>query len=237
MPKLVTPVLVCVLLAACGGGSGNSAPSTYAFVPPVLNSQRLYSESIVDSSNNTIDISYTDTTTAVNSDGSFTVQQQAAGATPVVVDGVNWDVQDESIENNASGQTVSYSYVNSSNATVTCTETPHGAGPDFPVSLGMTWTLTYQLSCNGGTPVTYVQNGTVVDVEQVTVPAGTFNALRFDSTLTWTDAQGTQRTQTITNWRDIVTLASVKQSVTISYAGTMPTTAYALSREVELASD
>jgi hypothetical protein len=82
-----------------------------------------------------------------------------------------------------------------------------------------------------------VQNGTVVDVEQVTVAAGTFTALRLVSTLTWTDSAGTQRTQSITNWRDVASSVSVKQSISISYAGTLPTTAYALSREIQLASD
>jgi hypothetical protein len=238
MRRVVTlSMMSAALLSACGGDSGDGSTAVYGFVPPVLNSQRLYSETIVDSANNSIDISYTDTVTAVNADGSYSVVQAAAGVTPIVVDGVDWDVQNETVQDNASGQTTAYSYLNSANVMVSCTETPHGSGPDYPLTVGMTWSLSYQLSCNGGTPTQYVQNGTVVDVEQVTVAAGTFNTLRLQSTLTWTDAQGTQRTQSITNWRDIASSVSVMQSISISYAGTLPTSAYALSREIQLTSD
>jgi hypothetical protein len=67
--------------------------------------------------------------------------------------------------------------------TGTCTYDPNGSGPPFPVSVGQTWQLQYTLSCNGSAPITYTQDGTVVDAEPVTVPAGTFNALKFLSTL------------------------------------------------------
>jgi hypothetical protein len=82
--------------------------------------------------------------------------------------------------------------------------------------------------------VSYAQTGTVVDDESVTVPAGTFNAIKLESTLTWTDAQGTRRTQTVINWRDVLTSISVKQSISIAYSGTLPTTGYAVSREIIL---
>ena len=85
---------------------------------------------------------------------------------------------------------------------------------------GVTWTLDYTFGCGTQGAIAYVQNGTVVDVESVTVPAGTFNAIKLQSTITWTDALGTTRVQTVTNWRDVLTLGSVKESVTIAYAGT-----------------
>jgi hypothetical protein len=70
----------------------------------------------------------------------------------------------------------------------------------------------------------------------VSVPAGTFNAIKLQSTISWTDAQGTMRTQTITNWRDVLTSVSVKQSVSIAYAGTLPTNGYPVSRQIVLQS-
>jgi hypothetical protein len=81
-----------------------------------------------------------------------------------------------------------------------------------------------------------VQNGTVVDVESITVPAGTFNAIKLQSTISWTDALGTMRTQTVTSRRDVLTLVSVKESVTIAYAGTLPITGYPVSEETVLQS-
>jgi hypothetical protein len=54
-------------------------------------------------------------------------------------------------------------------------------------------------------PVSYTQSGSVVDVEAVTVPVGTFTAIKLQSTVTWTSPGGATRTQTVTNWRDVAT--------------------------------
>ena len=83
---------------------------------------------------------------------------------------------------------------------------------------------------------TYEQTGSVVDVESVTVPAGTFSALKLQSTVTWTDSQGTTRTETVTNWRDTATSHSVKENITVVVGGTPPTTGYPVSRKYVLES-
>jgi hypothetical protein len=107
---------------------------------------------------------------------------------------------------------------------------PHGSGPDWPVRVGETWRLEYVFACGTSTPVTYSQTGEVVDVETITVPAGTFSALKLQSALTWTDVAGTTRTETVTNWRDIFTSYSVKMEISIAVSGTAPATGYAVSR-------
>jgi hypothetical protein len=84
--------------------------------------------------------------------------------------------------------------------------------------------------------VSYTQQGTMVDVESITVPAGTFTALKLQSTVTWTDAGGTTRIQTIINWRDTATLYSLKQQISIAVSGNLPTTGYPVSRSIELQS-
>jgi carbohydrate-binding DOMON domain-containing protein len=68
-------------------------------------------------------------------------------------------------------------------------------------------------------PITYSQMGSVIDVELVTVPAGTFSAIKLQSTLTWTDTLGTTRTQTVTNWRDVATSIWVKEEISYAYSG------------------
>jgi hypothetical protein len=238
MRKLILLTFIfSVSLASCGGDS--DAPSydakSYGFVPQALHTQRVYQETIVDNQNNTIDISYTDTVSAVNSDGTYAVVQSNAG--PVVIDGVNWAVRNETQQHNNLGQMTGYSYVNPKGETVTCTATPHGEGPDLPLTVSMTWSIDFQVNCSDGSQVAYEQNGGVSDIESVTVPAGTFMALKVMSLLSWTDAQGTERFQNITNWRDTVTMASVKETVTVGYAETLPQKAYAVSREIELTSD
>jgi hypothetical protein len=234
------PLAVWLLLplAGCGGGSGDSSsPGTsYSFVLPPLNSTRIYTETIIDNAKNTINVGFSDTVTSVNPDGSYVMLSEDPSHATVIVNGTDYSILTETINVNNSGQATSYVYTAADASIVTCTYDPHGSGPDFPVSVGAMWTLGYTFACGTQTPVTYSQKGTVVDVESVTVPAGTYSALKLESTLTWTDPAGTTRTQTITNWRDVNTSISVKQEITIAYSGTIPANGYAVSREILLQS-
>jgi hypothetical protein len=238
--RLVIGAALAAGLVGCGGGSdeggSGSGATVYGFATPVLNSQRAYSETIVDNQNNIINLSYTVTVTAVNPDGSFTVEQADPSNQSLVVDGTSYAILTETINLNNNGQDISYNYTDAGSVSVICIYTPNGPGPNFPVTVGMPWTLDYSLSCGTQPAIAYVQTGTVVDVESVSVPAGTFNAIKLQSTISWTDAQGTTRTQTITNWRDVLTSVSVKQSISIAYAGTLPTNGYPVSREIVLQS-
>jgi hypothetical protein len=225
-------------LVGCGGGGGGAAstPGTgtsYAFIRPVLNSTRIYSETIVDNSNNTIAIGFSDTVMTVNTDGTYVVLFQPSNPT-AIVNGTNYGGPPETQTFNTSGQETLDVFTSSK--AYTCNFDPHGSGPEFPVQVGMSWSLDYTYSCNGGASISYVQAGTVLDVESVTVPAGTFSAIKLQSTLTWTDAQGTTRTQTIANWRDVATSISVKQQISVAYSGSLPTTGYPVSREILLES-
>ncbi|HEX2790010.1 MAG TPA: hypothetical protein VHN17_06235 [Steroidobacteraceae bacterium] len=223
-------------LAACGGGSGSASGSstTYRFVTPVLNSTRTYSETIIDNLNYTIEAGFSDTVTAVNPDGSYVMLSQDPNHETLIVNGTNYSIVTETGQYNSSGQETSYTYVATDGSLVMCTYDPHGDGPDFPLSIGSMWMLGFTFACGSQTPVTYTQDGTVVDLESVTVPAGTYSALKLESTVTWTDLQGTTRTQTITNWRDVSTMISVKQEISIAYSGALPATGYAVSREILL---
>ena len=232
----ILPFAALALVSCGGGGGAASTPGTgtsYAFIRPVLNSTRTYSETIVDNSNNTIAIGLSDTVMTVNSDGTYVVLFQPSNPS-VIVNGTNYGGPPETETFNTSGQETVDVYT--SGTAYTCNFDPHGSGPDFPVQVGMSWSLDYTYSCNGGAPITYAQSGTVSDVESVTVPAGIFSAIKLQSTLTWTDAQGTTRTQTVANWRDVVPSISVKQEISIAYSGTLPTIGYALSREILLES-
>jgi hypothetical protein len=231
----MTPgVAAAVLLSSCGGGGDATPGTSYPFVAPVLNSVRTYSDSIKDSSGNTIDFTITTQVTSVISDGSYTETTSSPDG-PNSVDGIAYGIPEDGIYNNQ-GQEISYSYPISAGGTGTCTFDPHGSGPPFPLSVGQTWQLPYTYSCNGSAPTSYVQSGTVSDLESVTVPAGTFNALKLQSTVTWTDSQGTTRQESVTNWRDVETLRSVKQVHTFTLSGTPPTGTYVVSETQELQS-
>ena len=234
--------VVALSVVGCGGGGGlgsstSGSGTPYPFVAPASGVVRLYSEVVIDNSNNTINIGYSDMTTNVNPDGSYGADVQSTTGASTIVNGTNYAVTDENGSYSASGQEVSYTFTGASGALVSCTYDPHANGPDFPVEVGQTWQIQYTLSCDdGAATISYQQNGSVVDVESVTVPAGTFTALKFESTVNWTNAQGTVRTETITNWRDTKTLYTLKQQITIAVSGTPPVNGYPVSRAIELES-
>jgi hypothetical protein len=222
-----------VLLGSCGG-SGMTSGTSYPFVTPALNSVRTYSETYMDSSGNTINYTLQTQITSVDPDGSYTETTSSPDGVNTI-DGITYGTPINGSYNDQ-GQEINYTYPTSNGGTGTCTYDPNGSGPPFPVSVGQTWQLQYTLSCNGSAPINYTQDGTVVDAEPVTVPAGTFNALKFQSTLTWTDSEGTTRQNSVTNWRDIETLRSVKQLHTYTLSGTPPTGDYLVSSTQELQS-
>jgi hypothetical protein len=234
--------LVTASLTACGGGGeeGSSSGGTgtsYAFVPPVVGSSRVYSETIVDNSNNTIEgLAYMKTVESVAADGTITEQQQETTGASASINGTIYSIATETQVYNSFGRETSYTYTESDGSPGTCTYSPREGGPVPPLQVGQTWQLNYTLTCNANPAIDYTQNGSVVDVESVTVPAGTYTALKLQSTIVWTDSAGTTHTQTTTNWLDTASFHSVKESDTFVDSGTMPTNGYAVSREIDLSS-
>jgi hypothetical protein len=239
---------VCVTtlacLAACGGNSDGSGDAintpgsgtSYAFVPPVVDSSRIYAETIVDNSNNTIMEGYSVTVTAVAADGTITEQQQSTIPTGNTVNGTDYSVLTETETFNDFGRETGYAYTDPDGAQGTCTYTPYAGGPTPPLTVGQSWQIDYNQACNGNPGIDYSQRGNVMDVESVTAPAGTFTALKLQSTTSWTDTHGTTHLETATNWLDVVTFHSVKQSITYASGGTLPTNGYAVSRQIVLQS-
>jgi hypothetical protein len=236
LSKFAAAAATAMLVTACNGGDNSVAPTTYNYVAPPVNFQRVYAETIIDNSNNTINESYSQSVTDVNSDGSYVLLQDPNSET-VVVDGTTYSIPTETIDVNNESQDTSYSELNADGSVLTCTYSPHGPGPGYPLTVGATWTIQYTVTCGTAAPVTHTQNGNVLDIESVTVPAGTYTALKLQSTDTYTDANGTTITETTTNWRDVDTLFSVQRNVTLVYSGTLPATGYPVSRQIELQSE
>ncbi len=235
---------LCVMsasLAACGGsglgGSNTSGTGTqYAFVPPVVNSSRVYSETVVDNSSNTINgIGYMQTVQSVAANGTITEQQQATTSVGTV-NGTNYTVLDEAEDFNNFGRETQYTYTESNGTPVTCTYSPYAGGPTPPLKVGQTWQIDFSIACNSNPAIHYSQTGSIVDVESVTVPAGTFTVLKWQVSTVWTDNNGTTHTQTTINWIDTASFHSVKESIGIVYGGTLPVNGYPVSREIELQS-
>ncbi len=233
--------LLMASLVACGGGgsSGSGAhppvDRLFLYVVPQVNAQRIYSLTIIDNSSNTINETLRETVTAVNPDGSFVYKQDDPTHTSVTVNGTTYTIDTAIVIDTNSGQELSYVYTPSGGSLTTCTNNPHGRGPDYPLSFGSIWSFSFTRTC-GVSAIVYSQTGSVVGLESVTVPAGTFSALKLQSTVSWTNPQGTTFTETLTNWRDASTGYSVKEVVSTTYNGTVPTNGYAASVTRELQS-
>lgn len=228
--------LLSILMAGCGGSSGSESGASYSFVTPKLNSEAIYAYTIVDNSNNTINQIVRDTITAVNADGSYVFVHDDPVHDSITVNGATYSTLTESITVNSSGQHLSYSFASASGVLTPCTVTPHGAGPTYPITIGQSWALSYSITCGAFTTTTYLDAGTVAGVESVVVPQGTFMAVKLQSILSWTDPNGTVRTEAITTWRDVTTEVVVKRTIDIQYSGTALVTGHPVSTTLVLQS-
>jgi len=235
-PKLniICVVAMPCLLAACGGGGSSSASpdsANYHFVIPQLNSQRVYAETIVDNSKNTINLSFTETVIAVSSDGTYQVLKQDPSNNSVTINGTSYSIQPTVTTYNSSGQPLSS--VNNSTK-VSCTYTPFGPGITYPIELGDTFSSVYNETCGSAT-IAYTQSGAAVTAQSVTVPAGLFQTLVLKSSISFTDASGIAHGQTIATYRDASTgsLIEYQESDTES---PKPSNGFATSITIELES-
>jgi hypothetical protein len=239
--KAICGVCLTILtgLAACGGNGDTNAPgsgTSYQFVSPIVDSSRAYTETIVDNSNNTIIVGYMVTVTAVAADGVITEEQQSTTGGGNIIDGTDYSIPTETVTYNAFGREIGYTYPESDGSEGSCVYTPYAGGPMPPLTVGQTWQINYTRACNGNPSIDYSQQGNVTAVESVAVPAGMFTALKLQSTITWTDLAGTTHLETATNWLDIATFHTVKQSISYQYSGALPTAGYAVSRQIVLQS-
>jgi hypothetical protein len=231
------------VLAGCGGGGGggggaagsSAAATSYAFVTPALGAQQVYAQTVIDNSSNTILETVRDTVTAVHADGSFDYVQDDPTGNSVTVNGTLYAITTETLTVSNAGETESTTYTPTGfTSPLTCVYATGGVSARYPHSVGQSWNFTYTVTCAGYAPSTYSQVGSVVDVESVTVAAGTFTALKTLNTLTGTNASGTTTTQTITTWRDTVTSLVVKRTTSYSYSGTQPVNGYPVLVTLEL---
>jgi hypothetical protein len=148
--KLAILAAAIAAAAGCGGrqdSTGDGSGTAYDFVPPKLGSTRSYSETIVDNSNNTINIGYADETTAVQSDGSYSQLSMSSTGNSTIVNGTNYATPTENQNYDAMGRETSYNYTASGDMPVSCTFAPHGSGPNYLVMVGET--CNYQLARRG----------------------------------------------------------------------------------------
>lgn len=229
-------------LAACGGGGGDSATSpatsgttTYAFVTPTVGARDTFTTTTVDDSNNTITGGYEETVASVASDGSYTLSQVDPSGASVTVNGLLYRFDPRVTSFDASGHEMAIE-ITRPTGVVDCTLATQAGGHVVPWYVGQAWTQSLTESCSPGASIAYALVGQVTSYESVTVPAGTFMALKVVSTQTWTDPTGQTVVETITHWADPAhSLFTLKTIYSLARSGTVPAH-YTVSETIELAS-
>jgi hypothetical protein len=234
--------LGCVL-AACGGGTDDGASAgppvgatTYSQVTPVAGASDVYGTVAVDDSNNTIAGTYTQRVASVNADGSYVLTQVDPTNTSVVVNGIDYHFDAAVLDFDGKGHETGASFTAADGAVQTCTFTTESGGHALPWWVGQTFALALQESCNPGSTQLFQEAGSVASLESVTVPAGTFMALKLTITQQWTDASGQNVTEQITEWSDPAHwLFTIKRTIAYTRSGNVPAH-YVNSQTVELQS-
>lgn len=213
--KLVCLSIMMIFAVSCGGGGGSSktgdasaggAPTsspTYYFLFPEINTQHTFSRTIVDNLGNTINQVIAEVIIAVNyQNGSFVFVRGDPTHNSITAGGTDYSIPTTTNYANNSDQNTSYTYINNG-STVTCTYNPHAEGPTYPLSVGNTWSSSWNFSCGNSVPINYTESGSIVGTESMTIPAGTFMTFKVQSTIAWTNASGTTFTDTRIIWRDV----------------------------------
>lgn len=224
---LFAGLFVSTLCAGCGGGGSGisaSAPppaaAAYTFAHPTAGAHLVYGDTLIDNLSNTINRTLATDVTALNADGSFATREQDPSGSHVVSGTVDHTFYPTDNTVNAAGQRVAWSVTGAAGNTVSCSVTAGHAGAPSPLTVGQSWSASYTEVCGAGAGIDYTQSGTLMGVETLTVPAGTFSAFKFLSTTAWT-VNGRTTTATVTRWRDASAADSriLKTLAIFTYAG------------------
>ena len=107
--------------------------------------------------------SYTDTTTLLNSDDSYEISRTRGGPVSRIMSFT------------AIGHRTKQHFPPLG---VTCTYTPPRVYIDFPLHFGKRWTSAWEYACDNGNRERAALSGQAVALERITVPAGTFDAIK-----------------------------------------------------------
>ena len=247
-------IAACSLVAACGGNDTAAPPppppaaQSFNYYPPALGETAIWSRTLTDSLGTSVAMQIRRHVTAANDSGGVEFTYDDPTATDVVEDGITFRTTPEVAEVDANGSTTTYTNTNVDGTQITCT---YGAATSSAgvarqlaaqalrhaesfVRIGDSWTSTYTITCGSGAPVTYTSNAAVEPLEGVTVPAGTFQAVKEIVNVSYT-VGNVQYANGETLWRDPAhSLTSVK--LDISYARSDSSAPYVTHETRELLS-
>jgi hypothetical protein len=230
--KLAMTAAAVSCVAACGGsndgaGTGPDTPpagaTTYAQGTPAVGATDVFVTAKVDESANTINGSFTQRVASVGADGSYTLTQLDPSGTALVVNGIDYHFDPATLNFDGQGHETSVDVTLENGATQACTFTPQSGGHASPWWVGQSYAQTVQENCTPGSLELLTLSGAVVALESVTVPAGTFMALKLQSTESWTDANGQSVTENVIHWVDPAhSLFTIKTQISYIRGGVVP---------------
>lgn len=205
-------LLAAILLAACGGGnsssSGATAPTTGTVAKRVsVGDVYTYSRRDTTVGGATSTYLFSREYQVVNDDGSSIDVETFSDAFAATVTSVsaNGGVTASTLKNDAAAR---------------CTYSPENIGAASPYQVGKAWDNSWTQTC-GSTVTRGTNKGSIVAMESVTVPAGTFNAFKEVYVITTqqtTPASDQVTTSNITCWRDADLKQYVKCDFALSYS-------------------
>ena len=234
---------IAVLAAACVvdacGGGGAAAPgtpesATYGFATPTLGARDVFQTTTIDDASNSIPGVYEEVVASVDSGGAYTLSQDDPTGSSLTVNGITYRFDPRVLSYDGRGHETAVAITEPSGR-VDCTLVTQAGGHELPWYVGQSWTQILGETCNGA-PTTFSLAGQVASYESVTVPAGTFMALKLVSTQSWTDSSGQNIVETITHWADPAhSLFTLKSIISYARSGVVPAH-YVVSETIELTS-
>lgn len=227
LSNLIFSLLAAAFLTACGGGSSSSSDSpttvTYSFITPKVGAQLVFANTLVDNLSNTINRTLVENITAVNPDGTFTTSWIDPSNNSITTGVVNHTFYPQTSGDNSVAQKLNLTVTPPTGSPTNCVFSPHAGGASSPLTAGQNWAFSFTDTCGASSPIAFTESGTFVGTESITVPAGTFNAYKFQSTTTYT-LGGTTTTESVTQWRNAANTdsRSLKLVINYTYSGTAP---------------
>lgn len=140
-----------------------AAGPSYSPAAPAVGASATYNVTDLLLDGQTQTSSYTDMTTLLNADGSYEVSRTRSGLVARIM------------SYTAAGHRARQHFPL---LPVTCTYTPPRVYIDFPLHFGKRWTSGWVYQCDNGNRERAALSGQAVALERVTVPAGTFDAIK-----------------------------------------------------------
>jgi len=217
----------CAMLAACGGDGGSpapapapspAAPTVFSYVPPAIGETDVWTLTQTDSLGSSVSMQLRQRVTDGSDSGGRVFAYDDPTGTRVEQDGLTFWVEPQTANISAVGNTIDYTWTSTTGVQTTCvygSASSNTGGSiqaaDRAVALsalrlqslkpGDILNGSYTLTCGSNAPITYSTMISVLPLETVTVPAGSFQVFKEVVSTTWV-FNGFSNSRGATLWRD-----------------------------------